>query len=232
MIRRRGPTGSKLAWHWGGYRGRIASPTMTRKKRPRGTGEVSIKYGAFYGRWWTPAGGRTNRKLGPVRVPGANEGPTRTQAEKRMRELMGSVQHTTDPARTVRVAGRALLERLEARGSAGSHIEGVESHLRVHIVPFFGEKPLDRIDEDDDVTRFAARLHRSGRAPKTVRNIASTLHSVFELARRRRWVDSNPCALADLPAQRPTKDIRYLRHEEFAAVLDHGIPDDRIRLHR
>ena len=123
------------------------------------------------------AGGRPyERKLGHVRVPGTNEGLTRTQAEKRLRELMGTVQHTTDPARTVRVAGRSLLERLEARGSARSHIEGVESYLRVHVVPFFGEKPLDRID-DDDVTRFAARLRRSGRAPKPVRNIVSSLHS-------------------------------------------------------
>ena len=34
----------------------------------------------------------------------------------------------------------------------------------------------------------------------TIRNIASTLHSVFELAIRRRWVTFNPCKLVDLPA--------------------------------
>ena len=198
---------------------------MPRNKRPNGAGELHIKHGSYYGRWVTPAGGKTNRKIGPVRTPGTNQGLTRTQAEKRLRELMGTIQTTTDPTRTVQTAGRALLERLEARGSAKSHIESVESHLRVHLVPFFGDKPLDRIDEDD-VTRFAARLRRSGRAPKTVRNVASTLHSVFELARRRRWVASNPCTLADLPAPTQTKDIRYLRHDELAAVLDYGVPDD------
>jgi hypothetical protein len=56
-----------------------------------------------------------------------------------------------------RRAGRALLERLEARACAKSHIESVESHLLVHIVPFFGDKPLDRIHEDD-VTRCSAPI--------------------------------------------------------------------------
>jgi integrase len=198
---------------------------MARNKRTRGTGEVYVKYGAYYGRWWTPAGGRTNRKLGPVRRPGSSDGLTRTQAEKRLRELMAAIQNTTDPTRTVATAGRALLERLEARSSAKSHLETVESHLRVHIVPFFGDKALDRIDEDD-VTRFALRLRRAGRAPKTVRNVVSTLHSVFEVARRRRWIATNPCSLVDLPAHKPSRDIRFLRQEELAAVLDTGVPDD------
>jgi len=92
-------------------------------------------------------------------------------------------------------------------------------------VPFFGDRALDRINEDD-VTGLLVRLRRTGRAPKTVRNIASTLHSVFVLARRRRWVDANPCKLVDLPSPKPTKDVRYLREEELAAVLDSGVPED------
>ena len=118
-----------------------------------------------------------------------------------------------------------LLARLEARACAKSHVESVESHLRVHLVPLFGDRALDRIDEDD-VTRLVVRLRRSGRAPTTVRNVLSTLHSVFELARRRRWIATNPCTLVELPARRPSKDIRFLRQEELAAVLDMGVPDD------
>jgi hypothetical protein len=59
------------------------------------------------------------------------------------------------------------------------------------------------------VTRLLARLLRSGRAPKTARNILGTLDSVFELAVRRRWVDANPCKLIDLPAAKPSGDIRF-----------------------
>jgi hypothetical protein len=89
------------------------------------------------------------------------------------------------------VAAEALRQQLEARGSSRSHLETVESHLRVHLCPLFGDKPIDRITEAD-VTRLLVRLRRLGRKPKTVRNVFSTLHSVFELGIRRRWVAANP----------------------------------------
>jgi hypothetical protein len=128
-------------------------PSMARKKRTRGTGEVYIKYRLVL--WTLVDAGRRPHEPEARTFPdsGHGPGPTRTQAEKRLRELMATVQVTSDPRRTVDVAGRALLERLEARACAKSHIESVESHLRVHIVPFFGDKSLDRIHEDD-VTRL------------------------------------------------------------------------------
>ncbi len=120
------------------------------------------------------------------------------------------------------MAGQALLARLEAKGSSKSHVETAESHLRVHLVPFFKDKPLDRIT-DTDVTRLLIRLNRLGRKAKTIRNIASTLHSVFELAIRRRWITSNPCKLVDLPAVPQSAEVRYLTQEELTAVVTRGI---------
>ena len=149
---------------------------------------------------------------------------TRTQAEKRLRELMDTIQVTTDPDRTVAVAGQALLAQLEARGCSTSHIETAESHLRVHLVPFFGDKALDRV-RDADVTRLLVRLRRSGRAPKAIRNILSTLHSLFELAVRRRWVPANPCKLVDAPAAPPSSEVRFLTQEELVAVIDRGVEE-------
>jgi hypothetical protein len=198
---------------------------MPRTKRPNGAGELYIKHGSYYGRWTTASGGKTNRKVGPVRRPGTASGLTRAQAEKRLRGLMTTVQVTTDPDRTVAVAGAALIAALEAKGCAKSHVETVESHLRVHLVPFFKERALDRID-DEAVTRLLVRLRRSGRAPKTARNIISTLHSVFDLAIRKHWMDANPCKLVDLPMLKPSGEIRYLTQPELAAVIDLGVPDD------
>ena len=157
----------------------------------------------FYGRWLTATAGARTGRLGPVRRPGTRDGLTRTQAEKRLRELMAAVQVTRDPERTVGTAGQALLAHLEAKGSSRSHLETVESHLRVHLVPFFKDKPLDRIS-DADVTRLLVHLRRLGRKPKTIRNIVSTLHSIFELAIRRRWLTSNPCQ-ARRPSGRPAQ---------------------------
>ena len=197
---------------------------MASNRRARGSGTVYIKWGNYYGRWYAATGGRTNRKLGPVRRPGTATGLTRAQAEKRLRAVMDERELRTDPELTVAMAGKALLAQLEARGCSRSHRETVESHLRVHLVPFFRDKPLDRIGEDD-ITRLLVRLRRAGRAPKTIRNIAGTLHSLFELALRRRWVGANPCTLVDLPTVQPSGDVRFLRHDELRLVLGEGVPD-------
>src|SRR4051794_15379498 len=66
-------------------------------RRSNGAGTVFIKHGNYYGRWYTPAGGRANRKLGPVRRPGTASGLTRAQAEKRLREMMSARDLTTRP---------------------------------------------------------------------------------------------------------------------------------------
>src|SRR3954447_8782821 len=98
---------------------------MPRPKRSHGAGAVYIKHGAYYGRWLTP-NGRTNRKLGPVRLPGTASGLTRRQAEQRLRELMSEAVVVTDVAVTIGIAGRAFIDALEAKGRAKSHIQTVE----------------------------------------------------------------------------------------------------------
>jgi hypothetical protein len=101
-------------------------PGMARSKRARETGEGYIKYGSYYGRGWTPrrAGGRIESSARFV-GGGPRDGLTRTQAEKRLRELMSVVQAMTNPDRTLAAARQALLEHLEAKARARSHIESV-----------------------------------------------------------------------------------------------------------
>ena len=225
----------------GGVSAIVASPGMTRTRRANGAGSVYTKHGSFYGRWTTEGGGHPNRLLGPVRLPGAATGMTRKQAERRLRELMDEVQVTTDVELTVAMAGQALLEQLEAKGRAKSHLQTVESHLRVHVAPFFKEKPIDRVSHSD-VTRFLVALRRKDLKPKTARNVLSTLHSLFELALRRRWVSANPCKLVEAPVveherrdQVPqtgrvigrarTWDSRRRLGETRAAAVPHGRDD-------
>lgn len=65
---------------------------MGQSRRANGAGNVYIKHGGYYGRWFVLDGSRTNRKLGAVRRPGAAVGLTRAHAEKRLREEMSYVQ--------------------------------------------------------------------------------------------------------------------------------------------
>jgi hypothetical protein len=65
---------------------------------------------------------------------------TRSQAESRLRELMSIAAATPpapEPGVTITLGRSAFVEQLEARGRSKSHIETVESHVRVHLVPFF-----------------------------------------------------------------------------------------------
>ena len=179
---------------------------MTRTKRPNGAGQLYIKHGNYYGRWIKESGGRANRKLGPVRRPGSNAGLTRAQAERRLQQLMAVAEAVSEPTRTIEVVGQALIGRLEAKGRARSHIQTVEGHLRVHLIPYFGDRSIDRITEDH-VTRLIIQLRRNGLAAKTIRNIASTLHSLFEVAIRKRWLRENVCSLVDLPTADSSVDI-------------------------
>jgi integrase len=194
--------------------------------------------GAWYGRWRTPAG-RPHRKIGRARQRGSREGLTRTQAEKRLRQLIDGDQPLPAAAGipTVEELGNRLLSRLAAKGRKRSHIESVDSHLRVHIVPYFRDIAVDRIDEAK-VERFLAALRQKSRArtsstkaktpekpkplaPKTVNNIMGTLHSVLELAVMTRppLLQRNPCALVEKPEIPEYEDIRFLTQEELEAVL-------------
>jgi hypothetical protein len=132
-----------------------------------------------------------------------------------------TVPVVADPQRTVEVAGRAFIEHLQVRGRTKSHIETVESHLRVHLVPFFGDRPIDRI-EPDDVTRLLARL-RAAAVSRRPRNIFSTLYSVLDLAVRRRWVAANPCKQVEPPEVPANTDIGFLSQAELSAVLEGGV---------
>src|SRR5690349_18972690 len=152
------------------------------RRRAFGTGEIWIENGAYMGRWRTLDGKRPKRKLGPVRKRGTSEGMTRRQAEDRLRELMG--EPVVSGSRTsVEAMGSRLVSRLEAKGRAKSSIETAASHVRVHLAPHFGSTSIERIDEAE-IERFVVALRRAGKAPKTIRNVLSTLHSIFDLALR------------------------------------------------
>ena len=67
--------------------------------RPRGTGHVYEKYGAWYGRWRSEAGARLNRRIGPARSAHGTDGLTRGEAERRFREMQAAEDGNPTPRR-------------------------------------------------------------------------------------------------------------------------------------
>ena len=119
---------------------------MTRR-RSYGTGQVYEKHGAYYGRWRTGGGRKLNRKIGLVRAVGASDGLTRSQAERRFRQLQEAEERR--PSRTpgnehhtIEDTAGSLYRQLAVDGARKAYLEGCESMLRVHIAPRLGSKPV------------------------------------------------------------------------------------------
>ena len=201
---------------------------VTPRRRDYGTGTLRVVRGAWLASWYAADGRRVQRKIGAARTEGRSDGLTKAQAEKALRQIREG-EAPTGVARSRRVTmeegGAELCRRLELKGRKKSHRLTVASDLRNHIVPFFGDRTLDRITPDD-IERYIAVKQRT-LAIKTIRNHIVTIHSVFEAGLRKGWCVSNPVKLADRPVIRTTETrIKYLDQDELEKLLAVTYPDD------
>ena len=191
-------------------------------KRGYGSGALYEQNGVWYGRWHAASGARPHRRIGMARKPGSRDGLTRSQAERELRRLMDAEETVRAPDRaapTMAELGDMLAVRLQSLGRKRSTIETVDSHVRIHIAPWFDDTGIDEIDERR-LEAFIASLGRRGCSPKTVRNVMGTVHSLFELARRQKVVRTNPCQIIDLPKiDAGDATIRFLDQSELEALL-------------
>lgn len=200
--------------------------------RGRGTGHLYEKWGSYYGRWRTLDGRNLNRIIGPVRTPGASDGLTRAQAERAFRRLQDAEDRAPRPARgaivpSVDEVADSLRQKLRLRGARRSYLEGCESMQRVHVSPRLGAKPVTEI-KTAHIEALASAMLDDGLAPKTVRNVLTFLHSIFEHALERRLIAENPVRRATRPGRRRggdvNPDLQFLTVEELDAVI-RAIPD-------
>jgi integrase len=206
------------------------NPIPTPARRSYGTGTLYVNTDrngreVFYGRGHRN-GKRLNRRLGLKRGPNTRDGLTRTQAEARLAELIGSAETapTTAGTMTVEEVGRRYLLHAQRRGRKPSTIANVESELRVHVHPFFAGKPLDTISSHD-VAEFVTTLERNV-GPKTVRNVVASLSAVCNFAKspQRGWLTSNPCDGVELPAVPEATAIRFLTLDGIDLLVEHARP--------
>jgi len=179
-------------------------------RRNYATGQLYEKHGSYYGRWRTSDGRKLNRKLGAVRRPGESAGLTRTQAERRLRQIQDEEERRprrpiTDSHLTIVDAADSLRRQLAIEGARTSYRQNCESMQRVHVAPRLGGASIDRVTASD-LEDLAASMLAAGRAPKTVRNVLTFLHAVFEHAIDRGWVRENPVRRATRPKRRRSND--------------------------
>lgn len=202
--------------------------TPAKPRRAYGTGSLRQVGGSWIGSWYGPDGRRIQRKVGPARTPGEQDGLTKSQAEREFRLLRGA--DLSSPGATGRItieeAAANLTRQLEIKGRKKSHRMTVASDLRNHIVPFFETTPLRAITAED-IERYIVAKQREGLAIKTIRNHVNTVHSIFEIGVRRGWCPVNPVKLADRPVLKRTETrIKFLEQPELERLLATSYPDD------
>jgi integrase len=205
--------------------------------RPHGTGSLlrhRHRSGAetWYGKWHTN-GRQVMRALGPARHVDGSAGLTAEQAEAVLLAAIVGAKTATASSDVIDVAeaGRRYIANREMLGLKFGTLSDYESYLRVHLVPFFGDRPLDEVDVDQ-VDLFVATKRSEGKATKSIRNYLGLLQAIYGLAVKRGWCTSNPVAAIDKPRDRRDHDIRYLTNEELEALLDATLDTELGRLER
>jgi integrase len=213
---------------------------MAEQRRSYGAGSLHVRADrngveTWYGRW--KAGDRyVNRQLGRRRVAGTREGLTRPMAEDALRRLMAEVNATAALAARLALADVAAryLTHLEALGRKRTTIAGVESALRVWIVPQLGDKTLDAV-RPEDVEDLMRTMRAGGVGGKSIRNYIGTLSAVYKFAMhpRRRWATVNPVAAVDLPPiEALGETIRFLTVLEVETLASAAVDGEHQALDR
>lgn len=230
-------------------------------RRAYGSGSLFERDGAWYGKW--RVGGRqVKRKIGHKRTRSRADGLTRSQAEARLRELMAEVREADIAARgttaedrrrpgayTIAEVGALYIEHARTyRGlKEGTTLKDYESIVRLHLEPFFGERPVQGIDAAL-VESFARHLRtkkgqgrRGGKplSPKSVANYLGTLSTLLNFAVRRKWLAASPMAAVDLPAHKivesgdsPIAELSFLEPHEVRQLVDNAQEGDYRALDR
>lgn len=214
---------------------------MSGAGRRYGTGSLYIRVdGAGRESWyghWRVSGRQVKRKIGPKREAGTRVGLTRAQAEAALRKLMTEFVGPPEAmhGKSLADAGAVYVEHLRRQGRKKSTVVAVLCALDNWLVPWFGDRALDRIkaeDVDDLVRAMEAgnRPTRSSRTrpvgPKSIRNYIGTLSALFRFAMhpRRRWAATNPCDAIELPQAETTEEIHFLDPDAVRALAMAALP--------
>jgi integrase len=184
---------------------------------------------SFYGKFTTAGGRQVKRRLGPKWAPGSSEGLTRRQAEAELRRLIADTPASKAIRERLTIAELADRYRrdLVRQGRKLSTLIAFDMIVRVHLVPFFGDRSVESITHDH-VADLIAVLEVRGLAPKSIHNYVGTLGALFNFAAepRRGWVSVNACRGAELPAVPESVEIRFLELDEVDALAAAAQPGE------
>ncbi|HET7489283.1 MAG TPA: site-specific integrase [Acidimicrobiales bacterium] len=166
-----------------------------------------------------PSGGWEARYRDGAGVMHARTFPTKAAATRWSREMETDLSRGdwVDPRLGRTTFGRWAEEYLTTIVHLRAVTRGdYERHLRVHILPVFGDRPVAQITQVD-VRRFVAERRAAGLAPKTLQKIRLVLRQVLETARSAGAIRANPCDGVRIPRAQ-AKEPLFLSADEVEAL--------------
>lgn len=98
--------------------------------------------------------------------------------------------------------------------------EQAESHIRTHILPYFGDIEITKITP----VMVQAFINQMDRSPKTVANVYETFKQIMDTAVSVRYISESPCQGVKLPKKVKPK-LNPLDENQIKVFLNH-CPDD------
>lgn len=116
--------------------------------------------------------------------------------------------------------GYAKANRLKPSGAASK-----ETAIRVHLLPQFGDTPLNAV-ATEDVQRLKSAL--GAKAPKTVNNVLTVLSVILKTAVEWGVIDRVPCAIKLLKVPKTTAS--FYDFEEYERLVEAARTDEQAYL--
>ena len=128
-----------------------------------------------------------------------SEGMTLTLAKANVEKLLTEARENRSQLpkgrkieQSIGEALKSYLKRLEETG--GQNLDKKESHIRLHLTPFFGTIPLTHLNSFD-IERYRKARKEAGAKPATVNRELSTLLHLYSMAEEWKWIKHKPCKI-------------------------------------
>ena len=96
-------------------------------------------------------------------------------------------------------------------------INGYNSYLKTHILPYFGNRYINKIKTEDSQA-FIEYLVDNDLSPKTIKNVFSLYRSIMVRALKWDYIKKNPCEYVDLPPL-TNKETDYYNEKEIRKLI-------------
>ena len=143
-----------------------------------------------------------------------------TAREMDQAEVAGEPELTFEAA-----AARYLSSRVTIGLKAGT-ISDYECHLRVHLLPAFGQQQLAEI-RPEEIDAFIAEQRERGQATNSVLRQVGLLGAIFNYEIKRGRCERNPLRMIDMPRPVLQEEIHYLSTAELERLID-AVPTGRL----